>query len=247
MVTTCVCRVLCVFCGVCCVYFCGVKVFFYLQRGVFCIFLRFALCLLCFALRKLCALCLRFVLFCVRGRVLCLCFAIYCVYRIVCAVLCVFLWCVVYCTLFIVLCVCALCFVLAVMLFCVCALRLLALCDLCSALILFWSLECFLLLILTRHELMLIITGLTMIEEGCCPVCMLVPALHHCLCHYGDGAAFWGRLKLLCMISFERYNKKCNNNKITPNKTFPLQSLYYFRWRFTCPGRDGTALPVEER
>lgn len=83
----------------------------------------------------------------------------------------------------------------------------------------------------------LILTGLAMIE-GCCPICLLVPALH-CLCHYGDGAALWGLLKLLWMISFERYNKKCKN--ITSNKTFPLQSLSnalvrdatarYYRWK----------------
>ena len=63
----------------------------------------------------------------------------------------------------------------------------------------------------------LIITGLAMIE-GCCPVCLLVPAVH-CLCHYGDGAKIWGLLKLLWMISFARYNKKSKN--LTSNKTFP--------------------------
>ena len=88
---------------------------------------------------------------------------------------------------------------------------------------------------------LLIITGLAMIE-GCCPVCCLVPALH-CLCHYGDGAALWGLLKLLWMISFERYNKKCKN--LTANKTFPIQSLSnalvrdatarYYRWRRAQP------------
>ena len=46
----------------------------------------------------------------------------------------------------------------------------------------------------------LIIEGLCMIE-GCCPVRLLVPAIH-CLCHYGDGAAIHGILRLLWMISF---------------------------------------------
>lgn len=83
---------------------------------------------------------------------------------------------------------------------------------------------------------LLILIGLAIIE-GCVPVCLLVPALH-CLCHYGDGAALWGLLKLLWMISFERYNKKCKN--LTSNKTFPFRSLSnalvrdgtarYYRW-----------------
>ena len=83
----------------------------------------------------------------------------------------------------------------------------------------------------------LIITGLAMLE-GCCPIMLLVPALH-CLCHYGDGAAVWGILKLLWMICFERYNKKCKN--LTSNKKFPFRSLShalirdatarYYRWR----------------
>ena len=46
----------------------------------------------------------------------------------------------------------------------------------------------------------LIIEGLSMIE-GCCPPCLLVPAIH-CLCHYGDGAELHGLLRLLWMISF---------------------------------------------
>ena len=88
---------------------------------------------------------------------------------------------------------------------------------------------------------LLIITGLAMIE-GCCPVCLLNPAVH-CLCHYGDGAKIWGLLKLLWMISYERYNKKCKN--LTSNKTFPFQSLSnalvrdatarYYRWQRGSP------------
>ena len=84
---------------------------------------------------------------------------------------------------------------------------------------------------------LLILTGLAIIE-GCCPVCLLVPALH-CLCHYGDGAALWGLLRLLWMMHFERYNKKCKN--LTANKKFPFRSLSnalvrdgtarYYRWR----------------
>ena len=84
---------------------------------------------------------------------------------------------------------------------------------------------------------LLIITGLAIIE-GCCPICLLVPALH-CLCHYGDGAALWGLLRLLWMMHFERYNKKCKN--LTSNKNFPFKSLSnalvrdatarYYRWR----------------
>ena len=162
MVTTCVCRVLCVFlwCVLC--VFLRCEGFF--LSSTRCALHFFAFCALfivmCFALCKLCALCLRFALFCVRGRVLCLWFAIYCVYRIVCAVLgvifvvcvvCIFVVC---CLLYFVYCALCLRFVLCPRgdAFCVCALWLLALCDLCSALILLWSLECFLLLILTRHE-----------------------------------------------------------------------------------------------
>ena len=99
---------------------------------------------------------------------------------------------------------------------------------------------------------LLIITGLAMIE-GCCPVCLLVPALH-CLCHYGDGALLWGILKLLWMISFERYNKKCKN--LTANKKFPIQSLAnalvrdattrYYRWRRAePPSRTPKSLKTE--
>ena len=79
--------------------------------------------------------------------------------------------------------------------------------------------------------------------EGCCPVAVIVPAIH-CLCHYGDGAELHGLLKLLWMISFgkpvmslfvkplcnsiivayaERFNKKCKN--LTANKTHPFASL----------------------
>ena len=49
----------------------------------------------------------------------------------------------------------------------------------------------------------LIIEGLAMLE-GCCPVCVIVPALH-CFCHYADGADLHGLLKLLWMISFGMY------------------------------------------
>ena len=105
----------------------------------------------------------------------------------------------------------------------------------------------------------LIIEGLSMIE-GCCPVSCIVPALH-CLCHYADGAAKHGLLRLLWMINFgelvlfvfytfyyislllllflERHNKKCKN--LTGNKDKPIASLAnalvrdgtarYFRWR----------------
>ena len=88
---------------------------------------------------------------------------------------------------------------------------------------------------------LLIITGLSIIE-GCCPICLLVPAVH-CLCHYGDGAATWGLLRLLWMMYFERYNKKCKN--LTANKKFPFESLSkalvrdatarYYRWRRSDP------------
>ena len=87
----------------------------------------------------------------------------------------------------------------------------------------------------------LIIEGLSMIE-GCCPACLLVPAIH-CLCHYADGAELHGLLRLLWMISFgtclivllllnlyehyslvaERFNKKCKN--LTANKHLPIASL----------------------
>jgi len=46
----------------------------------------------------------------------------------------------------------------------------------------------------------LIAEGLSMIE-GCCPVCLIVPAIH-CLCHYADGAERHGLLRLLWMINF---------------------------------------------
>ena len=46
----------------------------------------------------------------------------------------------------------------------------------------------------------LIREGLAMIE-GCVAVCLLVPAIH-CLLHYADGAAIWGLLRLLWMMSF---------------------------------------------
>ena len=88
---------------------------------------------------------------------------------------------------------------------------------------------------------LLMITGLSIIE-GCCPICLLVPAVH-CLCHYGDGAALWGLLCLLWMMHFERYNKKCKN--LTSNKKFPFASLSnalvrdatarYYRWRRSDP------------
>ena len=51
-----------------------------------------------------------------------------------------------------------------------------------------------------RKATKLIIEGLSMIE-GCCPVCLIVPAVH-CLCHYGDGADLHGILTLLWMICF---------------------------------------------
>ena len=83
----------------------------------------------------------------------------------------------------------------------------------------------------------LISEGLAMIE-GCTAICLLVPAIH-CLLHYADGAAVWGLLRLLWMMSFERYNKKCKN--LTSNKHRPFQSLAnalvrdetarYNRWR----------------
>ena len=47
---------------------------------------------------------------------------------------------------------------------------------------------------------LLIIEGLSMIE-GCCPVSLIVPAVH-CLCHYADGAEKHGLLRLLWMINF---------------------------------------------
>ena len=82
----------------------------------------------------------------------------------------------------------------------------------------------------------LIIEGLSMIE-GCCPVCVLAPAIH-CLCHYAEGTALHGILKLLWMMSFERFNKKCKN--LTANKQLPFMSLanslvrdataYFHRW-----------------
>ena len=86
----------------------------------------------------------------------------------------------------------------------------------------------------------LIIEGLSIIE-GCCPVCVIVPAVH-CLCHYADGADLHGLLRLLWMISFglfvrihfllnlyvisfnfnfsERFKKKCKN--LTANKHLPF-------------------------
>lgn len=48
-----------------------------------------------------------------------------------------------------------------------------------------------------------IIEGLSMIE-GTVPVCCIVPGTH-CLCHFGDGAAMHGLLRLLWMISFGWY------------------------------------------
>lgn len=82
----------------------------------------------------------------------------------------------------------------------------------------------------------LIIQGMSMIE-GSCPVCCLKPALH-CLCHYAAGTETHGMLRLLWMMSFERFNKKCKN--LTSNKRLPFQSLanslvrdataYYHRW-----------------
>ena len=83
----------------------------------------------------------------------------------------------------------------------------------------------------------LIITGLSILE-AVVPICLLKPSIH-CLCHYGDGAALWGLLRLLWMMHFERYNKKCKN--LTANKRFPFRSLAsalvrdgiarYYRWR----------------
>ena len=88
---------------------------------------------------------------------------------------------------------------------------------------------------------LLILTGLAILE-AVGPICLLVPAVH-CLCHYGDGAALWGLLRLLWMMHFERYNKKCKN--LTANKKFPFQSLSaalvrdgtarYHRWRRSYP------------
>ena len=88
---------------------------------------------------------------------------------------------------------------------------------------------------------LLIITGLA-IMEAVLPICLLVPAVH-CLCHYGDGALLWGLLRLLWMMHFERYNKKCKN--LTANKKFPFKSLStalvrdaiarYYRWRRSDP------------
>ena len=49
----------------------------------------------------------------------------------------------------------------------------------------------------------LIREGLSMIE-GCCPISVLVPAIH-CLCHYADGAELHGLLRLLWMINFGSY------------------------------------------
>jgi len=46
----------------------------------------------------------------------------------------------------------------------------------------------------------LTIEGLSMIE-GCCPISVLVPALH-CFCHYADGAEMHGLLRLLWMMNF---------------------------------------------
>ena len=97
----------------------------------------------------------------------------------------------------------------------------------------------------------LILEGLAIIE-GCCPICLLVPALH-CLCHYGDGAALWGLLRLLWMMHFERYNKKCKN--LTANKKFPFRSLAnalvrdatarYYRWRRSKPASSTEAIRTE--
>lgn len=67
----------------------------------------------------------------------------------------------------------------------------------------------------------LIIRGLSMIE-GSCPVACLKPAIH-CLCHYGAGTQQHGMLRLLWMMSFERFNKKCKN--LTANKRLPYESL----------------------
>ena len=82
----------------------------------------------------------------------------------------------------------------------------------------------------------LIIEGMSMIE-GCCPICVLAPALH-CLCHYAEGTSLHGILKLLWMMSCERFNKKCKN--LTANKQLPFMSLanslvrdataYFHRW-----------------
>ena len=119
MVTTCVCRVLCVFlwCVLC--VFLRCEGFF--LSSTRCALHFFAFCALfivmCFALCKLCALCLRFALFCVRGCVLCFVFVLcdlLCVSNCVCCVGCNFcgVCCVHFCgVLFIVLCL--LCFVFA--------------------------------------------------------------------------------------------------------------------------------------
>ena len=99
---------------------------------------------------------------------------------------------------------------------------------------------------------LLIITGLAIIE-GCCPIYLLVPAVH-CLCHYGDGAALWGLLRLLWMMHFERYNKKCKN--LSSNKKFPFASLSnalvrdatarYYRWRRSDPASRTDKTPSTE-
>ena len=51
----------------------------------------------------------------------------------------------------------------------------------------------------------LIIEGLSMVE-GCCPISLIVPALH-CFCHYADGADMHGLLRLLWMMNFGSYLK----------------------------------------
>lgn len=94
----------------------------------------------------------------------------------------------------------------------------------------------------------LIIEGLSMIQ-GSCPICILRPCLH-CLCHYAEGTALHGILKLLWMMTFERFNKKCKN--LTSNKKEPFMSLanslvrdftsYYHRWLYR--NHDLKAAPV---
>ena len=102
-----------------------------------------------------------------------------------------------------------------------------------------------------RKARRLILEGLSIIE-GVCPICLLVPALH-CLCHYGDGAALWGLLRLVWMMHFERFNKKCKN--LTANKKYPFRSLAnalvrdatarYYRWRRGQPASASEGIKTE--
>ena len=77
------------------------------------------------------------------------------------------------------------------------------------------------------------------------------PALH-CLCHYAEGTAMHGILKLFWMMAFERWNKKCKN--LTANKHLPFQSLgnslvrdatcRFFRWRRRAKPTRVSKIPV---